>query len=194
MLIENSIKNSTQKQIILQTGLIKLCTTGFIHKSDDITNNKDLETRVTNIENFLKAGNFAKTKGEKFEKNNNTSSKKEPVVTKKIVSGKTQDYWPKIVEEFKKNGKMLMYMNLEGSIAREVNDMTIEIDFPNGINSMAKDFLTKPDIKQDLKEKVHLACGKEMQIKIGEKKQENNFQQDEFEKFIGDKQLPFNII
>ena len=191
--IESSIKNSTQKQIILQTGLIKLCTTGFINKNENNTTNKDLETRVTNIENFLKAGNSVKTKGEKF-KNDNTSPKKEPIVTKKIISGKTQDYWPKIVEEFKKNGKMLMYMNLEGSIAREINDMTIEIDFPNGINSMAKDFLAKPDVKQDLKEKVHLACGKEMQIKIGEKEQVSNLQQNEFEKFIGDKQLPFNII
>ena len=88
-----------------------------------------------------------------------------------------------------------MYINLAGSIAREINDMTLEIDFPNGMSKVAKDFLSRPDTKQELKETVHLACGKEMQIKFVEEKQDDydsNF--NEFEKFIGDNDIPFNII
>ena len=109
--------------------------------------------------------------------------------------GKTQDYWPKLVNDFKQEGKMFMYINLAGSIAREINDMTLEIDFPNGMSKVAKDFLSRPDTKQELKETVHLACGKEMQIKFVEEKHDDydsNF--NEFEKFIGDNDIPFNII
>ena len=60
--IENNIKLSTQKIIILQTGIIKLCnrvsTSNNVSLSDG--GNNKLEERVTKIENFLKAGNFAK--------------------------------------------------------------------------------------------------------------------------------------
>ena len=68
--IENDVKLSSQKLIILQAGLIKLCNRDEVQKNTD-TNNKansntqnlDLEKRVTNIENFLRAGNFGKAKG-----------------------------------------------------------------------------------------------------------------------------------
>ena len=88
-----------------------------------------------------------------------------------------------------------MYINLAGSIAREINDMTLEIDFPNGMSKVAKDFLSRPDTKQELKETVHLACGKEMQIKFVEENKDNSDGYfNEFEKFIGDNDIPFNII
>ena len=89
-----------------------------------------------------------------------------------------------------------MYINLAGSVAREVNDMTLEIDFPNGMSKVAKDFLSRPDTKQNLKETVHLACGKEMQIKFVDEKPESteNKNFNEFEKFVGENDIPFNII
>ena len=184
--IENYMKSSTQKVIILQTGLIKLCN----------TNNSNLEERVTKIENFLKASNFGKTKGAFFDKSvpNDTKKENKPIVAKPKFTGKTQDYWPKLIDDFKKNGKMVMYMNLKGTIAHEINDMTIEIEFPQGLNSMTKEFLARPDIKQDLRENIHLACGKEMQIKIAEDYENKQKQKNEFEKFIGNNDIPFNII
>ena len=125
----------------------------------------------------------------------NQQKKESKVIPKPKYKGKTQDYWPKLVEDFKQEGKMFMYINLAGTTAREVNDMTLEIDFPRGMSKVAKDFLSRPDTKQNLKETVHLACGKEMQIKFVEEKPEDsdsNF--NEFEKFIGDNDIPFNII
>ena len=66
--IENNMRLSTQKLIILQTGLIKLCNRQLWENSTDNSNNNinnntqnsDLERRVTKIENFLRAGNFEK--------------------------------------------------------------------------------------------------------------------------------------
>ena len=108
--------------------------------------------------------------------------------------GKAQDYWPKIVDDFKTNGAMFMYINLVGTKAYEVNDMTLDITFPNGMSKVTKDFLSRPDTKQNLREVVHFACGKEMQINFVDDKKEKNTQQSEFEKFTKKNGLKFNII
>jgi hypothetical protein len=125
----------------------------------------------------------------------NKPKEESKVIPKPKYKGKTQDYWPKLVEDFKQEGKMFMYINLAGTTAREINDMTLEIEFPKGMSKVAKDFLSRPDTRQSLKETVHLACGKEMQIHFAEEPQEsfdNDF--NEFEKYIGDNDIPFNII
>ena len=211
--IENSMKLSTQKLIVLQTGLIKLCNKQTVKtntnssESGGNTQNADLERRVTKIENFLRAGNFAKARGngnvanvqtnsvaKAFDTSSNVEPNKATVVTKPKYQGKTQDYWPKIVEDYKTSGKMFMYMNLAGTIAREVNDMTLEIEFPKGMNEVAKGFLARPDIKQNLRETIHLACGKEMQIKFVDTKQETKTSESEFEQFVESNDIPFNII
>ena len=201
--IENNIKLSSQKLIVLQTGFIKICNnqvgeTKSIHTETQNTNNSDLERRVTKIENFLRASNFAKA-GKLDKKSSISKSNVEPdktiqTNTKPKYQGKTQDYWPKLVENFKTEGKMVMYMNLAGTEAREINDMTIEIEFPKGMNNMAKEFLSRPDTKQNLKDTIHLACGKEMQIKFNDSQKELTGQENEFEKFIETNDLPFNII
>ena len=210
--IENSMKLSTQKLIILQTGLIKLCNKQLVKtdvnssKGEENIQNSDLERRVTKIENFLRAGNFAKagTNSNGTNPQNNLGVKvpekpgnvepTQAVVSKPKYQGKTQDYWPKIVEDYKTSGKMFMYMNLAGTIAREANDMTLEVEFPNGMNKVAKDFLSRPDVKQNLRETIHLACGKEMQIKFVDNKKTNKTGGNEFEQFIEKNDIPFNII
>ena len=206
--IENNMKLSTQKLIILQTGLIKLCnkqpvkTNVNIDENNANTQNSDLERRVTKIENFLRAGNFAKAGLKQNTVNAVQKNKENPsnVETNNIKTvkpkyqGKTQDYWPKIVEDYKTSGKMFMYMNLAGTVAREINDMTLEVEFPKGMNEVAKDFLARPDIKQNLRETIHLACGKEMQIKFVDTKEISKTNSNEFEQFIETNNIPFNII
>ena len=200
--IENDIKFSTQKLIILQTGLIKLCNSEENVKETKNTSldkvysnnqNSDLEERVTKIENFLRAGNFVRAKKVETKTGENNENVKKVKLEPKY-KGKTQDYWPKLVNDFKTNGKMVMYMNLAGTVAREVNDMTIEIEFPNGMNNANKTFLNRPDITQNLREIIHLACGKEMQIKFVDrpKEEENSF--NEFEKVMKNSDITVNII
>ena len=207
--IENQMKQSTQKLIILQAGLIRLCNTEEIKRANSTEDkaqismsNSDLERRVTKIENFLRASSFAKAGSqnisdsisEKPEKKFTKATESKVVPSNIKVQGKAQDYWPKLVEGFRTQGKMFMYINLAGTIARETNDMTLEIDFPSGMNKVAKEFLSRPDIKQNLRESIHLACGKEMQIKFIDDKKQDTSSQNEFEKFIVENDVPFNII
>ena len=200
---ENNIKQSSQKLIILQTELIKLCNkeqrpnkANTSQPETNVVQNADLEKRVTQIENFLRAGNFAKVKNKttkEFEQQNNVEPNNKKSSQPKY-KGKTQDYWPKLVEDLKNEKKMILHMHLAGTTAREINDMTLEIDFPQGINKFAKDYLTRPDINQTLKETIHLACGKEMQIKLIDTQKEQSNSDNEFENFIKSNDIPFNII
>ena len=189
--LENDMRMSTQKLIIFQTGIIKLCNKIDVKQQpqhvDNNSNNKQLEARVTKIENFLKAGNFVTVKPKQKEE------KKVPPMPK--YEGKVQDYWPKLVEEFKNKGQMLMNMNLQGTVAKEINDMTIVIEFPNGLNPMAKNMLESPSNKQNLKNVIHMACGKEMQIKfVDTKPQNNDFDANSFENFASKSKISFNVI
>lgn len=208
--IENSMKLSTQKLIILQTGLIKLCNKQSVKNekagNSQNTGSDDLERRVTKIENFLRAGNFAKAslssngaltqENKDIKPTENASNVESNIakVAKPKYQGKTQDYWPKIVDDYKKSGKMFMYMNLKGTVAKEINDMTLEVEFPKGMNEVAKDFLARPDIKQNLRETIHLASGKEMQIKFVDTNDVKRASSNEFEQFIENNNIPFNVI
>ena len=205
--LENSLKQSTQKLIIFQTGIIKLCNKQNINKSEKSVDNNsgnngsnnnfslnNLEQRVTKIENFLRASNFVE-RGTKPKFSVQSNSEEKPkVVQKPKYEGKTQDYWPKLVDNFKEDGKMFMYINLAGTVAKEINDMTVAIEFPNGMSKVAKEFLERPENKMSLKKTISMASGKEMQIKfIDCRPQEEDFS-NVFESFASHTDVPFNIV
>ena len=207
--LENSLKMSTQKLIIFQAGIIKLCNKQDINKSEkNVDSSSDnnssnansnyniniLEQRVTKIENFLRASNFAeKGKKPKFSVQNN-SEETQKAIQKPKYEGKTQDYWPKLVDSFKDEGKMFMYINLAGTVAKEINDMTVAIEFPNGMSKVAKDFLERPENRLNLQKTITMAAGKEMQIKYVDcKPTEDDFSKG-FEGFASNIDVPFNVI
>ena len=201
--LENSLKMSTQKLIIFQAGIIKLCNKQDIHKSEKSVDNdngnnnfsiNNLEQRVTKIENFLRASNFVeKGSKPKFSVQNNSEDKPK-VAQKPKYEGKTQDYWPKLVNNFKEEGKMFMYINLAGTVAKEINDMTVAIEFPNGMSKVAKEFLERPENRMNLQKTITMASGKEMQIKFVDTKPQDDEFTNVFENFASHTDVPFNII
>ena len=220
--LENSMKMSTQKLIIFQTGIIKLCNKQDIHKSEknvendsgnNVSNNNfnlnNLEQRVTKIENFIRASNFAgkggknnlsaqgdfsgKSQNPNFSVQSN-SEENSKAIQKPKYEGKTQDYWPKLVENFKEEGKMFMYINLAGTVAKEINDMTVAIEFPNGMTEVAKEFLERPDNKMNLQKTITMAAGKDMQVKFIDCKPQDDEFSNGFESFASHSDVPFNII
>ena len=207
--LENSLKMSTQKLIIFQAGIIKLCNKQDINKSEkNVDSSSDnnssnansnyniniLEQRVTKIENFLRASNFAeKGKKPKFSVQTNSEATHK-AIQKPKYEGKTQDYWPKLVDSFKDEGKMFMYINLAGTVAKEINDMTVAIEFPNGMSEVAKDFLERPENRLNLQKTITMAAGKEMQIKYVDCKPEEDDFNKGFEGFASNIDVPFNVI
>ena len=58
-------------------------------------------------------------------------------ITKKF-STKSEEYWPQILSELKQNGKIVLYTNLINTQAKEINDMTVGIEFKNGMTAFGK--------------------------------------------------------
>ena len=118
--LENEMKFSTQKNIVFQAGMIKLCS------NLSSRNNEGLEQRVTKIEKYLK-NNHANVQNNvpvnteiKMTYTTNTA----PVTTKNPTkttnnkqvqnratsySNKVEEYWPQIVQDLKQNGKIIMF-------------------------------------------------------------------------------------
>lgn len=203
--LENNMKWSTQKVIMFQAGIINLC-----NEQVGISNN--LEERVGKIEKYLKSGSIQvpninnsaaaitqNTNSSKVvTKNiiNNNTKRVMPANNKRNYSNKSEEYWPQIVNDLKANGRIVLYTNLMNSKAVELNDMTVGIEFPNGLSSFGKTVLEKQENIKEISNLVSMACGKEMQIKYidqMEKKPQITSEQD-IQNFANGLDIPFNIV
>ena len=216
--LENDIKWSTQKTIIFQAGMIKLC-------NKEKAENKGLEERVEKIEKYLKSGKIGVVQNSAVmganaqqarttsapnnfspratmaggiqatqtrRANTNTAKKTET----RNYSSDAKQYWPEILTDLKQNGKIVLYTNLINTQAKEINDMTVGIEFKNGMTAFGKTVLEKPENVREISKMVSMACGKPMDIKyISNDTQVNQISQEEsLQQFANDSDIPFNII
>lgn len=204
--LENDIKWSTQKTIMFQAGIIKLC-------SKQAETSSNLEERLDKIEKYLKTSKVTSNmtmpvqqvqsneprmtfgvsskNSTEFKNTNIPKSNKE-----KKFSNKSEEYWPQIVNDLKQSGKIVLYTNLMNTKAKEINDMTVGIEFPNGMTSFGKTVLEKPENIREISNLVSIACGKEMQIKyITQNNQVHQMTQEEnLQNLANQSDIPFNVI
>ncbi len=191
--LENDMRMSTQKLIVFQAGIIKLCNQEIEEKSSNSNNNNsDIYKRLEKIENYLRSGGGIK------------KTPVEPKITRSKtdeIAGigkdkKPAQYWKNILENFKKNRQMILFSYLYETNAVELNDMTVGIQFPNGIESAKKIFLEKPENISEISNQISVACGKTMNIKyIDAKPQEQQVNEEqELSNFANGFNIPFDII
>ncbi len=210
--LENDIKFSTQKTIIFQAGIIKMC-----NKQAETEDN--LSERIDKIEKYLKSGNLAVGAGVAVQTSavpqaprvtqqpprNNTgnnavagsnATRDTKTQRTKNFSNKSEEYWPQIITDLKQSGKIVLYTNLLGTKAKEINDMTVGIEFPNGMTSFGKTVLEKQENIREISNLVSIACGKEMQIKYIEKNNQVHqiSQEETLQNLANQSDIPFNII
>ena len=178
--LANQIKLSTQKTILFQAGMIKLCNKNIsIEKGNNEEKaNSSLVQRVEKIENYLRnsyrSNNNSTNRvvaqnpvqmSQAINKPKNNNITKSNTECKCTYSKNPDEFWPQIVSDLKQNGKIVLYTNLVNTRAREINDMTVGIEFPNGMTSFAKQILEKQENIREISNMVSMACGKVMQIK-----------------------------
>jgi len=231
--LENDMKWSTQKTIVFQAGIIKLC-------SKEIGTGGDVEERLEKIENYLKSGKMNVTQNNNINYNvgpanyngsnigtnavvnngvgpkmsmganarmntstmpNNIGNSKSTTVrastTTKKYSNDLSKSWPKIVNDLKQNGKIVLYTNLMNTSAEQLNDTTVAINFSKGMTAFGKTVLNKQENIGELSSLISMACGKDMQIKYVENMQ-NQVQEyrpeDDIQKLANESNIPFNIM
>ena len=208
--LENDMKTSTQKLIIFQAGIIKLCneedeTISQVqsNNTNQSIGNSDIYVRLEKIENYLRtlgrtSKNITTERNISKEKVEKTKTINTDAIAGIGKNTKPAQYWKEIVNNFKKNGKIMLYTNLLNTEAVEINDMTIGIEFPKGLTPFGKTVLEKQENIKEISEQVSIACGKTMNIKyIDTKPQQDNVsltEEQELSNFASGFDIPFDVI
>ena len=206
--LENDMKFSTQKLIVFQAGIIKLCDKGIEEPNNTNTSGgnslpgADIYARLDKIENYLRTGGGMPRAQTISNKQPNVMPKQSSLKSgTETIAGigknsKPAQYWKDIVNNLKTTGKLVLYTNLINTNAVEVNDMTVGIQFPGGITPFGKTVLEKPENKNELIRQVSIACGKQMHIQYIDTKPQTQemSEEQELSKFANGYDIPFDVV
>ena len=215
--LENDMKSSTQRLIVFEAGIIRLCdkeleATSSTNSGDSQTggnsniNAGEIYARLEKIENYLRAGGGVartqtSTAGNRVTPSAGIKSNTQANATDAIAGigkdKKPAQYWQQVVNNFKQNGKIMLYTNLLNTNAVEINDMTVGIEFPKGITTFGKTVLERPENKMEIANQVSVACGKTMQIKYIDAKHQGAgdvSEESELSNFANKFDIPFDVI
>ena len=212
--LQTDMKWSTQKTIMFEAGVIKLC-------SNEVGTGENVEERLDKIEKYLKSGKanvqntYSKpstyaipTQNVKVVQNFNIG-KADSNITKSIQNKKTNitnnalssdlnKSWPKILNQLQSSGKIVLYMNLKNTRAAKVDDNTVEIKFPNQLSPFGKTVLEKQENREEIVNLISSACGKSMQIKFvsgtAQDVEDVNSAEADIKKIADDANIPFNVV
>ena len=209
--LENDMKSSTQRLIIFQAGIIRLCDNSVsviteISNNSSANgsgvNNQEIYTRLEKIENYLRSGGGVTRTQATTPKKATTATSTSKAINTDVIAGigkdkKPAQYWNDIVNNLKKNGKIMLYTNLLNTNAVEINDMTVGIEFPKGLTPFGKTVLEKPENKTEISNQVSIACGKEMHIKYIDTKPQSDeelTEEQQLSNFANEFNIPFDVI
>ena len=186
--LENDIKWSTQKTIMFQTGIIRAC---LDIKNDGLD---ELKERITKLENQIESGNIKVNNTKNSNKNANvkqvpkeettfyaeelgdvilSDNDLESAIPKEINLKKeekndidtTNINWQNILNKLKTSGKIMLFTSLANTNIKQIGDMIIEVEFPNGLTPFVQKILDDSTNKKDLSKIIFQETGKEWQIK-----------------------------
>jgi len=171
------LRISSQKIIIFETEIIKLCAKFETKRIEDrITNSKNQSFTPRPTPNPVKIEKKTQEKeikeSEKAQVNAKSipEPKEEEIVPVKLTEGTPIKEWQNIVNKLKTQGKVMLYANLINTEAITANDMTVVIRFNNGLNSFREDLLKKPENMNILTKEISMICGKPMRSQTRRRK------------------------
>ena len=205
--LQNDIKWSSQKLIMFQVAIIKLCnsnsTTGGTPGTDNTQNEKEIENlkyKISRLEKELKLLQDAPRPTNTFIEDQSTKQQNKiefkPEIKKSntIKLGNSVQNWPKIVDNLKQEGKITLYTNLLNSTANEINDMTVGIKFERGLTPFGKAILEKSENMSEIVKQVSTEMGKPMRVVLIDNNDEITAKADNFSNIGKDLDMPINII
>lgn len=212
--LEASLKWATNPRILLEVSLLKVCKSAPLAESDNI-----LE-RLAALEEKIRSGNITVSKAGSEQKEiarvpEATAVNKDVKASRPVDSGtgrppasvnigKELPAWEKVLEDLKKSGRMVLYTNLLGSKAVELDSKFIGVIFSKG-NSFKKMLVSKAEnlevleaaLVKNLEREVKVRCLDEDDARVAE----STVQAEEKDEFVEKAQeiakrvnAPLNII
>ena len=206
--LQNDIKWSSQKLIMFQVEIIKLCnqeeTITSVNNQSNNENSQvdnkqiqDLQYKISRLEkeiNILQNQPRTVTTTAKVEEKNVPVIKPEIKKSSSITLGNAVQNWPKIIDTIKTQGKITLYTNLLNSTANEINDMTVGIKFGRGLTPFGKAILERPENMNEIVKQVSVELGKPMRVVLIDNNDEIVQKADNFNNIEKDLDIPINII
>ena len=203
--LQNDMKWSSQKLIMFQVTIIKLCneasTSSTVSSGDSGASSKEvedlkykinrLEKQITQLQNAPRAVASNSTSQE-----SKTQYAIKPEVKKStnVKLGDKVQNWPKIIDNIKQEGRISLSSILMTSSANEINDMTVGINFENGLTPFRKDILEKPENMSEIVKQVSMELGKPMRVVLVDNNEEIVSKTDTFSDISNGLDIPINIM
>ena len=165
--LESNIKNSTQKTIMLQAGIIKICmnkTNGDISSLEEKI--EALEQKINNISNGIRGQMSKSIKTQSNAPQTQINSKNDVGADDPVRPKHQSSDWQSIIDNLKRTGKIRLYTCLVNTTLNKVNDQTWEIVFTNGLTEFNRKILEDSANKNDLNKVIALSAGHEINIKL----------------------------
>ncbi len=196
--LENDLKWSSQKTIMFQTGIIKVCRKESV---SNFSGGSSIEKRLEALENKLanlKFGQDTTIGMQEIANAPKTAVKKDVSVEKKeekpvANKSKVNEIWKKVIDDLKRNGKIRLYTALINTRVNELNDLVWEVEFPNGLTSFNQKILENLDNQNELVREVLKIAGREIHLKYKDGKNMEKTQE-KSKSAISDLGIDINII
>lgn len=216
--LQNDMKWSSQKLIMFQVQIIKLCNDNGVNISASsveagnsqgangaparsLKEIEDLQYKINRLEKQLNLmQNSVQNTSDPTESNKKSVPKMQFVgktevkKSQNVKLGKQVQNWPKIVGQIKQEGKISLSSILMSSSANEINDMTVGINFENGLTPFRKDILEKPENMNEIVKQVSIELGKPMRVVLVDNNEEIVAKTDNFSDLSKGLDVPINII
>ena len=159
--LENDIKWSSQKTIMFQIGIIKIC------RKEELV--KQISTPVTNQPNKRTDNNF-NTSNQKSERlNKQDTSSTMPKSDMSMASSDINVLWKRIIQNLKASGKIRLYTTLVNTKVVEESDLIWRVIFSE-ITTFNKSIIGIPENIKALEAETFKATKKEIHFKFVDSK------------------------
>ena len=187
--LENDMKFSSQKTIMFQTGIIKVCAKKATWNNDGDAKNLEemilkLKQEIENLKKGIVSKPIIDNKKEEIPVKIQECIKQEVDVIKPVekkekkVSAEQNQMWKEVLNKLKSTGKFRLYSCLANTVVNQIGDLVLEINFPNGMTNFNKQILDDSTNRNDLVKAIADVTGDQMHIKYGSEnkpvKQENS--------------------
>ena len=218
--LQNDMKWSSQKLIMFQVEIIKLCNYNLSSNANSESNassnanqyvnniqtakSKEIEDLQYKIDRLEKQLNLIQNSAKNTNIKSNGSEAKESTVqfpgktevkkSQNVQLGEKVKNWPKIINQIKEEGKISLSSILLTSSANEINDMTVGINFEKGLTPFRKEILEKPENMSEIVKQVSIELGKPMRVVLVDNNDEIVSKTDSFNDLSKGLDVPINII
>ena len=182
--LENEMKWSSQKTIMFQTGIIKLCMERSVNNDIQVVTKTEVKSDKPKVQDTVQQSTVVEQKvdnvsAQKTEVKTEKSQQQEDNIMKSKrakgpayptmrvgIGGVENDIWKNVIEKLKEKGKVMLFTTLANTEIHPENDLVWNVVFYKGYTDFNKKIVEDPANRKELEQIVNLLAQKEITLKF----------------------------